>query len=75
MESTLLDEALRIVTAAEAAGVTLRLAGSLAIHRCAAASAPLVAQLGRETPGDIDLIAQSDDWEAVSLQILFPQMH
>jgi len=65
MESTLLDEALRIVTAAEAAGVTLRLAGSLAIHRCAAASAPLVAQLGRETPGDIDLIAQSDDWEAV----------
>ena len=66
MERTLLEEALRIVAAAEAAGVTLRLAGSLAIHRCAAASsAPLVAALGREIPGDIDFIATSGDWEAV----------
>lgn len=65
MEPTLLDEALRIVTAAEAAGVTVRLAGSLAIHRCASASAPLVAQLDREAPGDIDFIAPSQDWEAV----------
>jgi hypothetical protein len=65
MEPTLLDEALRIATAAEAAGITLRLAGSLAIHRCAAASVPLVAQLGREPPGDIDFIATSEDWERV----------